>query len=259
MGAQLTEIPLHDKLESYRPPRRIFVADRIDRRNLRTDDFAVAIEHNVDFVSHHRAQFIRYGVLALALILLGAGIAYYRSHQHDVRQEKLGDSIQIQETAVTPGALPGPLAFATDQAKRDAATKAFSNVATQYSGSREGWIAEYYLACIAADAGKIDEGRKRFQQVADNAPKDYSSLAKLSLADTAFVEGRNADGERLLKDIMDHPTILVSKEQAAITLAHHYVAVNKPSDARKLLEPLTATPNGASQAAVQILGELQNQ
>jgi len=235
------------------------VSDRIDRKELRTDNFAVAIEHNVDYVTNHKAQFVRYGLIALAALLLGGAFAWYRGYQHDLRQEKLGDAIQIQETTVTPGALPGPLSFTTDQAKRDASTKAFSGVATQYAGTNEGWIAEYYLACIAADAGKLDEARKRFQQVADHGSKNYSSLAKLSLADTAFVEGRGAEGEKLLNDLIANPTIFVSKEQATITLAHHYVAVNKTAEARKLLQPLTSTPNGASQAAVQMLGELQNQ
>ncbi|MDQ6675924.1 MAG: hypothetical protein M3Z09_01350 [Acidobacteriota bacterium] len=235
------------------------MSDRITRKDLRTDSFAVAIENNVEFVSHHRGQFIRYGVIALAVIALAVGVYFYRSYQHDVRQEKLGDAIQIQETNVTAGAKPGPLSFPTDQAKRDAAVKAFTGVANQYPGTREGSIAEYYLACIAADSGKLDEARRRFQQVVSNGNKDYASLAKLSLADTDFVENRGPEGEKLLREIMDHPTILVSKEQATIALAHYYADHNRVVEARKLLEPLTSQPNAASQAAVQILGDLKSQ
>ncbi len=235
------------------------MSDRIDRKGLRTDGFAVAVEHNVEYVGSHRAQFVRYGAIALVVLALGGAYAWYRGYSHDVRQEKLGDAMQIQESTVTPGALPGPLSFSTDQAKRDAASKAFTDVASQYSGTREGWVAEYYLACIAADAGKLDDARKRFQQVADNGNKDYASLAKLSLADMAFVEGRGADGEKLLKGLIDNPTVFVSKEQASISLAHHYVAVNNAAEARKLLQPLTTSPSGASQAAVQLLGDLQSQ
>ena len=235
------------------------MSDRIDRKELRTDNFAVAVEHNVEYVADHRAKFIQYGLIALAVILLAAGFIWYRNYQHDVRQEKLSDAIQIQESNITPGALPGPLSFATDQAKRDAANKAFGDIASQYYGTREGWIAEYYLACITADAGKLDDANKRFQKVAEGANKDYASLAKLSLSDTAFVEGRGAEGEKLLKDLIENPTILVSKEQATISLARHFVTTGKIADARKLLQPLTSTPNGASQAAVQMLGDLQSQ
>ena len=118
---------------------------------------------------------------------------------------------------------------------------------------------ESNLGVLLINEGKLDDARKRFQQVADGANKDYASLAKLSLADTAFVEDRGADGEKLLKDLIESPTILVSKEQATISLARHFVTVGKVADARKLLQPLTSTPNGASQAAVQMLGDLQSQ
>ncbi len=233
------------------------MSERIDRKDLRTDGFAVAIEHNVEYVSSHRSQFIRYGAIALAGLLVGAGLVFYMNYRHDVRQEKLGDAIAIQEANVTPGVTPGPLAFPTDQAKRDAATKAFTDVTTAYSGSKEGLIAEYYLGAIAADAGRLDEARKRFQQVADSGNNEYGSLAKLSLANMDLIENKGAEGEKILKDLMDHPTVFVSKEQAAVTLARYYGSVNRNAEARKLLEPITATPNGASQAAVQILGELQ--
>ncbi len=234
------------------------MSDRITRKDLRTDKFAVAVEHNVEFVNEHRAQVIRYSAIGVAVIALIVAIYYYRAHQHDVREEQLAEAIQIQETNVQPGVAPGPMSFPTDEAKRVAASKAFSDLAAKYSGSREGLIAEYYLACIAADAGKLDEARKRFQSVADAGDKDYASLAKLSLAGVDFSQNRAADGEKLLRDLMANPTVLVSKEQATIALAHHYVNTN-PAEARKLLEPMTSQPGGASQAAVQLLGELQSQ
>ena len=234
------------------------MSDRITRKDLRTDKFAIAVEHNVEYVAEHRAQVIRYGLIGLAVILIGAAMYFYRSYQHNVREEKLADAIQVQETNVQPGVQPGPLAFPTEDAKRAAAIKVFSDVAAEYPSAREGLIAQYYLGCIATDAGKLDEARKRFQSVADSGDKDYASPAKLSLSGVNFSENRNADGEKLLRDLIAHPTILVSKEQATISLARQYATTN-PAEARKLLEPLTAQPGGASQAAVQVLGEMQAQ
>ncbi len=230
--------------------------DRLDRRELRTDDFAVALENNVQFVASHRTQFIRYGAISLAVVAIAAGIYFYRSYQHDVRQEKLGEAIEIQETGVQAGVTPGPLAFPTDQAKRDAANKAFTEVATNYSGSTEGWTAEYYLACIAADAGKLDEARKRYQQVSDNGNKQFGSLAKLALSDMDFQEGKGPEGEKLLKDLMANPTVFVSKDQSTIELARYYAGHNRAPEARALLQPMVSTQNASSQAAVQILGDL---
>ena len=75
-------------------------------------------------------------------------------------------------------------------------------------------MAEYYLGAKALDAGKVDDARKKYQDVADHANANYASLAKLSLAQLDFAENRTAEAENLLKDLMDHPTDLVSKTQA---------------------------------------------
>ena len=234
------------------------MSERITRKDLRTDKFAVAVEHNVEYMAAHRAQVIRYSLIGLAVILIGGAIYFYRGYLHEQRQVKLADAIQIQETAVTAGVTPGPLAFPTDDAKRDAATKAFAAVTSEYGDSREGLIAQYYLGSIAADAGKLDEARKRYQAVADSSDKDYSSLAKLSLAELDYLENKPSEGEKVLRDLIAHPTIMVSKDQATIALARHLGKTN-PAEARKLLEPITSRTTGAAQTAVQLLGELQNQ
>ena len=57
---------------------------------------------------------------------------------------------------------------------------------------------------------------------------------------------------------MDHPTIFVSKEQATIALAK-LLAVTKPAEARKLLDPLRAVVGPVSQTAIQAYNELPPQ
>ena len=119
------------------------------------------------------------------------------------------------------GRLPpgGGPSFPTQAAKDAAVTKAFTKLASDYSGTEEAYIAEYYLAGKALDAGKVDDARKKYQDVADHANANYASLAKLALAQLDFAENRIAEAEALLKDLMDHPTDLVSKTQARFTYA----------------------------------------
>ena len=232
------------------------MSEHLTRKDLRTDGFAVALEHNVEYVSEHRKQLIQYGAIAFIVILAGAGIYGFITHQKTVREEQLSDAISIQESAVAPGALPGSGSYPTEEAKTAAAQKAFGAVAAQHSSSKEGLIAEYYLGCIAGDAGKLDEARKHFQAVADSSDKDYSSLAKLSLADVDYQQNRGAEGEKLLRDLIAHPTMLVSKDQASISLARHLAKTN-PTEARKLLDPLVKEPTAASQVAVGVLSEIK--
>lgn len=233
-------------------------AGKLTRKDLKTDNFAVAVEHQLDYVSEHRRQLAQWGVAALGLILIVTGIYLYRAHQRSVREEKLGDAIHIQEAPVAAGNSNGLLTFPTEEAKSKAAVKAFTEIATTYSGTSEGYIAENYLGAIAADKGNLDEARKRFQKVADSANKDYSSLAKLSLAQIDFAENRGAEAEKILRDLIDRPTDLVSKEQATIALARG-IGKTKPAEARKLLEPLRTSPGAVSQAAINAISELPGQ
>jgi predicted negative regulator of RcsB-dependent stress response len=231
------------------------VSDHLTRKELRTDGFAVAVEHNVEYVSEHRKQLIQYGAIGLAVILAGAGIYGYLTHAKSVRENLLTDAIGIQESQVTPGALPGSGTYGTE-AKTAAAQKAFTAIATEHSSAKEGLIADYYLGCIAADAGKLDEARKHFQSVADSGNKDYSSLAKLSLAEVDYMQNRAAEGEKILRGLIDHPTLLVSKDQATISLARHLAKTN-PAEARKLLDPLIKSQTVASQVAVGVMSEIK--
>ena len=85
----------------------------------------------------------------------------------------------------------------------------------------EAEVAQYYLGSILADQGKLAQAEKSFQEAAEKGDARYSSLAKLSLAQIYFSDGRDTQGESMLRDLMKHPTVFVSSEQATITLAKY--------------------------------------
>jgi predicted negative regulator of RcsB-dependent stress response len=74
------------------------------------------------------------------------------------------------------------------------AIRVFAELQTKYSGSAEGEIAQYYLGSIKADQGKLAEAEKLFQEVAQKGDEKYASLAKLSLAQILFADGRAGVG-----------------------------------------------------------------
>jgi predicted negative regulator of RcsB-dependent stress response len=235
--------------------QEVFVA-RLTRKELKTDKFALEVEQTVDFFEEHRAEVIRYGLIALAVLLVLVALWYYRGKQQAARQEALANAIQVQEAPVGAPQPGAPLSFPTQQVKDQAAQAAFSDVASKYSGSDEGTVARYYLASIAADQGKTDQAEKLFQQVADSGNKNYASLAKLALAQIDFSSGRAAQGEQLLRGLIDHPTDFVSKDQATVTLAKQ-LATTKPDEAKKLIEPLRLSrDSGVAQIAIQLSSDL---
>lgn len=228
---------------------------RITRKELKTDKFALEVEHTVDFFEEHRQDLVRYGAVALVLILIGVAVYYYRSQQHDARQAALAKAILVQEATVGQ-APPGNLSFPTQQAKDEAAVKAFTEVASKYPGSDEGMIAKYYLGCIAADQGKLSDAAKAYEQVADSGSKQYSALAKFSLAQIYIMQGKNDQGEKLLRWLVDNPSVFVSKSQATIALARA-IAATRPNEALNLVEPLRTSPDSAvSQTAITTYAEL---
>jgi predicted negative regulator of RcsB-dependent stress response len=201
---------------------------------LKQDKFAVEVEHTVDYFAAHRQQTILYGGIALAVILIVGGVFYFRNSQHSVREQVLGEALSLMGAPVGTASPSGGPSFPTEAAKDDAVGKALTRAASDYAGTAEGYIAEYSLAGTALDAGKMDDARKKYQDVADHAEVNYASLAKLALAEMDASENRNGDAEKLLKDLMDHPTDLVSKTQATIAYAK-VIGATRPDEARKLL------------------------
>lgn len=231
---------------------------RITRKELKTDKFALEVGHTVDFFEEHRTEIARYGAAALVVAAIVVLIVVYRNHRHIVRQQALSNAIAVQEAPVGQASAGAPITFPTQDAKDKEAIKVFSELAAKYSGTDEGYIAEYYLGCIAADEGKLGEADKRFSSVANSAGKKYASLAKLSLGQVYFAEGKPGPGKQMLRSLMDNPTVFVSKDQAAIVLAR-MLAPTDPAEARKLLDPLRAKRGPVSQTAIQAYGDLPPQ
>jgi len=232
------------------------VASNLSRKELlKQDQFAVQVGHSVDFLGEHRQQTLLYGGIAIAVALLVWGGFYYRSSQRGAREAALGDAITLTTAPVGQAPPNGATSFATDGSKKDAVTKAFNDIISKYSGSDEAYVSEYYLASMDADGAKLDDARKLYQDVADHAAAGYASLARLSLAQIDIAESRITEGESLFKDLVAHPTDLVSKDQATIAYARA-IGPAKPDDARKLLKPLIDAKSDVSPIANQVMADI---
>lgn len=229
--------------------------DRRTRKDLKTDKFAQEVTHTFELLSEHTDEVKKYGAIALAVIVVAAGIYFYISHQSTARGEALAQALRVDDATVGADTQPANLHFNTKEEKEAARTKAFGDVAAKYHGSQEGAIAAMYLASDAADRGDMASAEKQFKDIMDTAPKDYAALARLSLAQIYEDEGKNADAEKLLRYAVANPTATVSKEEATIELAK-FIGKTDPAQARKMLEPLRTERASISRAAVNALGDL---
>lgn len=232
--------------------------DRLTRKELKSDRFALEVQHGLQIFTEHRQQLTRWGTVAGAVAILVVGVVLYRGHEHSVRQEALHAAMQLQNANIGPPVSEFSISFPT-QAERDkAVNKAFTELAAKYAGTDEGLIAEYFLGTNAADQGRLPEAERRLKQVAD-ADIPYSALAKVALAQVYAAEGKQTDGEKLLQSLIDHPTPMVSKEFATVVLGE-LVEPKDPQRARKLLEPLRSSPRSSvSRAAINALSDFSPQ
>ena len=230
---------------------------RITRKELKTDQVALQVEHGITFFEEHQKQIGKYAGVAAVLAVLIFGYTIYSRNEHTKREQALAAAIRVQEAGVGASG-NGGLAFPTQEAKDTEAIKVFSDLYSKYPGTAEGEIAQYYLGSIKADQGKLAEAEKLFQEVTQKGNENYASLARFSLAQIYFADGRTSQGEQALRDLMAHPTLFVSKEQATIALAR-FLIHTKPAEARKLLEPLRNAPGNVSTLALNLIGELPAQ
>ena len=117
----------------------VFVA-RITRKELKTDKFALEVEHTVTFFEEHQKEIIRYGAIALAVIVLIIGYSMYSRRQHSKRA---GSAVPGDPDPGGAGRAADARAvnrnFPTQEVKDQTALKAFTDVQSAYPGtSRRG-------------------------------------------------------------------------------------------------------------------------
>jgi predicted ribosomally synthesized peptide with SipW-like signal peptide len=232
---------------------------RITRKELKTDKFALELGHTVDYVGEHKSQILRYAAVAIGLILIATGTYMYFRSRQTARLEELASAMRVHDATVGPATPAGGLNFPTEEAKIQASNKALSGVISNHPSSDEAMIARYLMAGELAKQEKLGEAEKLFQQVSTSGT-EVAPLAQLALGEVYFATNRPAEGEKLLRGLIERPTMYVSKEQATVALARH-LARTKPEEARKMLESAaSADPNSpVARIAVGVMGELNNQ
>ncbi len=230
--------------------------NRQTRKQLKTDKFAQEVGDTFSFLNEHRSESIRYGLIGLAVIVLGAGYYFYSRHQAAVREDALASAMRIDNAIIGTADTLTNKAFPTEEAKQQARTKAFSDLATKYHGSSEGAIAAIYLGADQADKGNYADAEKVYKDVVDSAPKVYAAAAEVSLAQLYAGEGKTQEAEKLLRYRIDHPAELVSSDAARLDLAD-VLANTNPAEALKLAEPLRNSPHPAiSKEALNIVSRI---
>jgi predicted negative regulator of RcsB-dependent stress response len=224
------------------------------KEQLQHDSFTDTFSTVWTYASENRAQVTRYGIVA-AIVLAIIGVAlWYASYRRSVRENDLQAAYNILQAQVgAPNQFTKT--FPTQQAKNEAASKALADVVRKDGGSREAYIAQYYLGTLKVQTGD-NKGAEADLKAVANSGKEPAELAKIALAQLYSGENRVPEAQELLGSIVNKPTSLVSKAQAEIFLARLDSTVN-PKRAKSILQSLQ-TP-GQDPAVARAASELSAQ
>ncbi len=222
------------------------------KEQLRHDNFTDTVSELVGYAQTHRQQVLKWVIAVLVVLVVAAGAFWYASYRASLRQQDLGAAFAVLETPIGPAQSPSAKTFANEQAKRQASMKALSDVVAKDSGSREGLIAQYYLGTLKAQNGNAKGAETDLNAVA-NSSNPCEPLAKIALAQLYASENRVPEAQKLLHEMIDKPSDLVSKAQAQILLARLDESTN-PQEAKRILQSLKgpSVPPAVSRAADEI-------
>jgi predicted negative regulator of RcsB-dependent stress response len=224
------------------------------KESLQHDQFTDTVSNVVNYALADRRRLIRWAVILGAVLLVVGAAIWYSSYRSSVRRQDLEAAFAVLSAPVSATESAGK-SFPTQDAKTKASMKALADVVAKDGGTREGWIAQYYLGTLKAQNNDPKGAESDLNTVAGSS-SECAPLAKIALAQLYTSQNKTAEAQKLLREVVDKPTDLVSKTQAQVLLAQLLQSSN-PQEAKKIVQSLR-TPN-QSPAVTRALGQISSQ
>ena len=217
------------------------------RHQLKHDRFAETVAGTAadtfSWASEHVRNLVLYSVVAIVVVGGTVGGWYWYQSQQTKANQALGHAIEVYQRTLRPPntpPMPGIESYSSAAERAQAARREFGDVASKYSHTAAGHIAQYMLGLTFRDEGKYSDAETALKKAANDGDKDVTSLSNFALAQIYEATNRQADAIRVLKDLADHPTNSVSKFSAQSELADLYVNAKQPAEAAKIYNAIKA-------------------
>jgi len=225
------------------------------RHQLKQDRFSKVTFEAAGKTAHwtveHQAKIIA-AVIAVAVIAATAfGGWYYVNMQDEKASADLSTAVRTFETPVRPAgvpAQPGYDSFASPQERATAARKQFQDIIDKYPRTHTADMARYFVGLTSEQLLDYPAAERNLQEAASSRNSDLAALGKFALAAVYRGEKKDAQAIDLYKQLIDKPTIVVSKATAQLELAGFYESRQKPDEAKKIYEQVEKE-NPSSEAA----------
>ncbi|MGZ4813425.1 MAG: tetratricopeptide repeat protein [Terriglobales bacterium] len=225
------------------------------RHQLKQDRFSKvtieAAENAAHWTEEHKTKLIVIIVAVVVIAAIAFGGWYYVNTQDEKASAELSTAVRTFETPVRPAgvpAQPGYDSFASTQERATAARKQFQAIADKYPHTHTADMARYFVGLASAQLGDNAAAERSLQEAAASSNADLAALGKFALASVYRAENKDTQAVNLYKQLIDKPTIVVSKATAQLELAGFYEAQKKPDEAKRIYDQV-AKENPATEAA----------
>ncbi len=225
------------------------------RHQLKQDRFSKVTFEAAGNAAHwsveHQSKLI---AAVIAVIVIGAiafGGWYYVNSQDEKASAEFSTAVRTFETQVRPAGVPpqpGSDSFASSQERATAARKQFQAIVDRYPHTHTADMARYFVGLASAQLGDNAAAERSLQEAAHTSNSDLAALGKFALASVYRAENKDAQALDLYKQLIDKPTLVVSKATAQLELAGFYESRQKPDEAKKIYDQV-AKDNPSTEAA----------
>jgi len=225
------------------------------RHQLKQDRFSKVTFEAAGNAAHwsveHQSKLI---AAVIAVIVIGAiafGGWYYVNSQDEKASAEFSTAVRTWETPLRPAGVPpqpGTDSFASAQERATAARKQFEAIVDKYPRTHTADMARYFVGLASAQLGDNAAAERSLQEAARSSNADLAALGKFALASVYRAENKDAQAVDLYKQLIDKPTLVVSKATAQLELASFYESRQKPDEAKKIYEQVQKE-NPATEAA----------
>jgi TolA-binding protein len=236
------------------------------RHQLKQDAFSrVTIDaagRTAHWTVEHRSTVIYSTVAVVVILAVAIGGWYYLNTQDEKASLELAQAVRTMEMQLRPVGAPEQPDFPTFTSAKDralAAQKKFQAIVDKYPHTHTADMAHYFLGVTAANLQDNAAAERDFKEVISSGNREVASVAKTALASLYGQTNRVKEAVALYQELINKPTVSVSKVTAELQLAELYQNSNQPLDAKRLYEQIKKENPGAdvSQLVTQKLAELK--
>ena len=225
------------------------------RHQLKQDRFSKVTFEAAESAAHWSVEHQSKLIAAVIAVIVIGGIAfggwYYISSQDEKASAEFSTAVRTWETPLRPAGVPpqpGSDSFASAQERATAARKQFQAIVDKYPRTHTADMARYFVGLTSAQLGDNAAAERSLQEAAHSSNADLAALGKFALASVYRGENKDAQAIDLYKQLIDKPTLVVSKATAQLELASFYESRQKPDEAKKIYDQV-AKENPSTEAA----------